>query len=106
MSLIGGDVTYLKAQGKKVPHIGWTSINNVSGRLLKGIDKDEYFYFVHSYGAKATNRADCSASASYGQEFDAVIERDNIYACQFHPEKSSSMGRKIISNFIDICYKK
>lgn len=103
LSLIKGGVTLLKAEGRKIPHIGWTSLSGVRGRLLEGIKDDEYFYFVHSYGAHATERSLVAATASYGESFDACIEKDNIFGCQFHPEKSSTMGRKIIENFLKIC---
>lgn len=103
LGLISGDVTLIKSDGRKIPHIGWTSLENVGGKLLSGTQNGEYFYFVHSYGAHAKDRSCVSATASYGESFDACIEKGNIFGCQFHPEKSSAAGRKIVSNFLKIC---
>ncbi len=103
LGLIKGKVTLINSGGRKIPHIGWTSLNNVKGKLLDGIKNDEYFYFVHSYGAHADDRSCVAATADYGESFDACIEKGNIFGCQFHPEKSSVMGRRIISNFLSLC---
>ncbi len=103
LSLIKGNVTKLDAPNLKIPNIGWTSLENVKGRLLDGIADEEYFYFVHSYGCHAKDKSVVGATATYGETFDAVIETQNIFACQFHPEKSSDMGLKIIKNFLTIC---
>ncbi len=103
LGLIKGKVTLIKAQGRKIPHIGWTSLSGVKGKLLDGIKNDEFFYFVHSYGAHATDRSCVAATAEYGESFDACIEKDNIFGCQFHPEKSSTMGLKIVGNFLKLC---
>lgn len=99
LGLIPGKVTKLETD-MKVPHIGWTSIENVKGRLLNGTKDGEYFYFVHSFAAHAANRSDVAATACYGQEYDACLERGNLFACQFHPEKSSDAGMKIIEKFL------
>ena len=103
LGLIKGDVTLIKAEGRKIPHIGWTSLDGVKGKILDGIESGEYFYFVHSYGAHATDRSVVAATAAYGESFDACIEKGNVFGCQFHPEKSSAKGRKIISNFLTLC---
>ena len=85
----------------KVPHIGWNSIDiNPSRKLMKGIPSDSYVYFVHSFYLEAANLCDVIATTEYGVKIHAAVERDNIMATQFHPEKSSDVGLKILSNFI------
>lgn len=85
----------------KVPHIGWNSIDiNPSSKLMKGIPSDSYVYFVHSFYLEAANLSDVIATTEYGVKIHAAVERDNIMATQFHPEKSSDVGLKILSNFI------
>ncbi len=87
----------------KIPHMGWNSINKAKeSRLLEGIEENSYVYFVHSYYLEAKNKSDVLATAEYGLRFDAAVERDNIFATQFHPEKSSDIGLKILKNFIEI----
>lgn len=94
LNVIEGSVTKLQTGGKKLPHIGWTSVENTRG-LLAGMD-GEFFYFVHSFGA---HTADCSAEATYGQTFAAAVERDNLCAVQFHPEKSGRAGLDVLKRF-------
>ena len=85
----------------KVPHIGWNSIDiNPSSKLMKGIPSDSYVYFVHSFYLEAANPSEVIATTEYGVKIHAAVERDNIMATQFHPEKSSDVGLKILSNFI------
>lgn len=87
----------------KVPQIGWNDIEiNPESRLLKGIGDKPYVYFVHSYYLKADRREDVAATTKYGVTIDAAVERGNIMATQFHPEKSSEAGLKILKNFISI----
>lgn len=106
LGLIEGSVDLLDAPGEKIPHIGWTSICNLNSPILNGIDENEYFYFVHSFGAHAVDKSVCGASGVYGgHEFDAVVSKNNIYGCQFHPEKSSKFGKKIIENFLELTKK-
>lgn len=103
LGLVGGGVELLKTDGLKLPHIAWTSIDvNPDSRLLKGIDSGEFFYFVHSYRAKAENRADIAAEAEYGERFTAAVEKGNIMATQFHPEKSGKAGLKVLANFVNL----
>ena len=87
----------------KIPHMGW---NNLSfpreGRLFSGIPADVYVYFVHSYYVKAQDPSVVKAQCEYGKVFDASIEKDNLFACQFHPEKSGRWGLKILENFLKI----
>lgn len=91
------------AEGLKIPHIGWNSLmlqNN--GRLFAGISDSTYVYFVHSYYLKASDEQIVKAAAEYGVRIHASVEQGNVFACQFHPEKSSAAGLKILENFIKI----
>lgn len=89
--------------GLKIPHIGWNSLSYPNkGRLFKGIPENSYVYFVHSYYLKAAEENIVTAVAEYGTEIHASVEKDNIFACQFHPEKSSEVGLTILNNFIGI----
>lgn len=86
----------------KTPQMGWNSIKiKKKSRLLEGIKDGEYFYFVHSYYAKPKENVTI-ATTRYGIEFPAVVEKNNIYATQFHPEKSGKAGLKILENFVKI----
>ncbi len=103
LKFVKGGVEKLDAGGLKLPHIAWTSIDVAEGgRLLRGIKSGEYFYFVHSYRAKAESKADEAATATYGETFTAAVEKDNVFATQFHPEKSGEAGLKILGNFLAI----
>lgn len=89
--------------GLKVPHIGWNSISiNKKSRLLAGIPDNSYVYFVHSYYLKARDPAIVAATTEYGVTMHAACERENVFATQFHPEKSGEVGLKILKNFISI----
>ena len=85
----------------KVPHMGWNRVHQTRPHALwQGIDEGERFYFVHSYHAQTVDRALVSGSASYGIEFDAALARDNLFAVQFHPEKSHRAGLRLLRNFL------
>ena len=89
-------------EGLKIPHIGWNALSYPKkGRLFRSIDENSYVYFVHSYYLEAKEDI-VTASCEYGTNIHASVEKDNIFACQFHPEKSSDIGLKIISNFLEI----
>lgn len=91
------------APNLKIPHIGWNSLHLMNnGRLFKNIDDDEYVYFVHSYYLKATDTSIVKAVTEYSTILDVSVEKDNIFACQFHPEKSGEVGLKILKNFAEI----
>lgn len=84
----------------KVPQIGWNSLSfPKKSRLFEGVNEGEYVYFVHSYYLVAGNEKDVAATAEYGVHIHAAVEHDNVFACQFHPEKSSKTGLKILKNF-------
>ena len=86
--------------GIKVPHIGWNSLDFPNkGRLFEGIDEGSFVYFVHSYYLEAADPSIVTATTEYGAHIHASVEKDNVFACQFHPEKSSTVGLKILENF-------
>ena len=90
-------------EGVKIPHMGWNSIGiNSSSRLLKGIEEGAYVYFVHSYYLQAAREADVSATTDYVVNIHAAAEHENIFATQFHPEKSGDIGLQILKNFIEL----
>mgnify|MGYP001617574447 CR=1 FL=1 len=90
--------------GLKVPHIGWNNLAiKKESSLFRGIKTDKDFYFVHSYQLHCANEADIIATTFYGEEITAAIEHENIFAVQFHPEKSQENGLKLLENFISIC---
>ena len=92
------------APGLKIPHMGWNSLHlQNNGRLFQGIPEQTYVYFVHSYYLKAGNIDDVAATTEYGTLIHAAVEHGSIFACQFHPEKSSEVGLHILKNFITIC---
>lgn len=89
----------------KLPHMGWNQVQVRNGsRLLEGIDPAAYFYFAHSYAAQphAPEHSEVQATCAYGGEFVAVVERKNIFAVQFHPEKSGGPGQRVLQNFLRI----
>ena len=87
-------------RGLKVPHIGWNSLKlQNQGRLFRGLEEEPYVYFVHSYYLKAAEPQIVKAVTEYGVRIDASVEQGNVFACQFHPEKSSRTGLAILKNF-------
>ena len=104
LDIIKGKVVSLKSLGcnERIPHIGWNSIKNrVDTILLDGISQNTDFYFVHSYVFKPDDDSHIVSTTNYGVDFCSVIKKDNIFGTQFHPEKSSFSGRKILQNFLD-----
>ena len=105
LSVIKGSIKKIPAKDSfKIPHMGWNNLNitDNNSRILKGIDSESYVYFVHSYYADACDKNDISATCDYTTTMDVVVERDNVFGCQFHPEKSSSTGLHILKNFLEI----
>lgn len=89
--------------GLKIPHMGWNSLNlKNGGRLFEGLPEHPYVYFVHSYYLKAEEPEIVKASTWYSTEIHASVEQGNVFACQFHPEKSSDIGLQILKNFASI----
>lgn len=102
--LLEGEILKIPAEeGLKIPHMGWNSLDVKQGaKLFKDIEKSPYVYFVHSYYLKAADENIVSASTEYSTHIHAAVEKDNIFACQFHPEKSSTIGLKMLSNFANL----
>lgn len=89
--------------GYRVPHIGWNSLQFPNkGCLFENLTENPYVYFVHSFYLKATDESIVTATADYGVKIHASVERGNLFACQFHPEKSSDVGMQILRNFIKV----
>ena len=90
-------------EGLKIPHIGWNSLElQNNGRLFEGMKEDPFVYFVHSYYLKAADEQIVKATCDYSTCIHASVEKDNVFACQFHPEKSSETGLTILKNFTQI----
>jgi imidazole glycerol-phosphate synthase subunit HisH len=103
LGLLAGPVERLEAPGLKVPHIGWAAVRwRRESRLTEGIESGTPFYFVHSF-APRPGSGDLLGSAEYGQRFACAAERDNVFGVQFHPEKSSAAGLRLLSNFAGVC---
>ena len=104
LGILPGQILRLpEEEGVKIPHIGWNSLKFPNkGRLFEGISEDAYVYFVHSYYLKAEDEGIVTASSEYGTLIHASVEKNNVFACQFHPEKSSQVGLTILKNFITI----
>jgi imidazole glycerol-phosphate synthase subunit HisH len=103
LGLIPGPVAELDADGLKVPHIGWSPVRwEKDSRLTEGIESETPFYFVHSF-APSPSDEDLLGSAAYGSRFACAAERDNVFGVQFHPEKSSAAGLRLLSNFAGVC---
>ena len=102
LGLLPGRILRIPDQeGLKIPHMGWNSLDVRAGAsLFKGIEEHPYVYFVHSYYLAAENEEDVTASTFYSTKIHASVEHGNIFACQFHPEKSSAVGLKILDNFV------
>lgn len=101
--LKGQIVRFPETAGYKIPHMGWNSLQVREGAaLFKGLSNNPYVYFVHSYYLAAKNKEQVCATAEYITTIDAAIAVDNLYACQFHPEKSGAVGLKILENFVTL----
>lgn len=103
LGILQGKVRRIPEKGIKVPHIGWNSLSFPNpGRLFAGIEEGAFVYFVHSYYLEAKDSKIVTATAEYGTCIHASVESGNVFACQFHPEKSSDTGLKILQNFVNI----
>jgi glutamine amidotransferase len=101
LGILKGEILRIPdCEGLKIPHIGWNSLKLINqGQLFKDIEEDAYVYFVHSYYLKAADETIVRATTDYSTLIHASVEKDNVFACQFHPEKSSTVGLKILQNF-------
>ena len=105
LGIVSGSVKKLPG-GLKVPHMGWNDIAFSSEhRILTGIPKNSFFYFVHSYYAKPTDPQAIAGTTNYGLTFCSIYARDNLVATQFHPEKSQTNGLLLLKNFFSLIYK-
>ena len=104
LGLLKGEILRIPdGPGLKIPHMGWNSLDlHGEGKLFRNVPQNAYMYFVHSYYLKASDRDIVKATAEYGVTIDASVEKDNIFACQFHPEKSSDMGMEILKSFMEL----
>ena len=104
LGILKGKIKRIPDHGElKIPHIGWNSLAFPNrGRLYEGIYEESYVYFVHSYYLDAEDKGIVVATTEYGTTIHASVEQGNVFACQFHPEKSSSVGLKILDNFLKI----
>ena len=104
LSLLKGKIVRIpEGEGLKIPHIGWNNLSYPNrGRLYKDIPEDSYVYFVHSYYLQAEESEIVRATTEYGVTIHASVEKGDVFACQFHPEKSSSVGMKILENFVTV----
>ena len=104
LGLLPGEILRIPdKEGIKIPHMGWNSVKiKENARIFKDVPQDSYVYFVHSYYLKAGREEDVAATTEYSTLIHAAVEHDNVFACQFHPEKSSEIGLKILKNFVEL----
>ena len=104
LGLLQGRVDRLTAPGLKIPHIGWNTVRwTRQSRLTAELPEECSFYFVHSFAPVVTGEEDLLGTATYGEPFACAVEREPLYGVQFHPEKSSTHGLKLLENFAGIC---
>lgn len=104
LGILPGEILKIPAkEGLKIPHMGWNSLHlEHKGRLFQNVPEQSYVYFVHSYYLKAGEEEIVKASTEYGVHIHASVEKGNVFACQFHPEKSSDVGLRILKNFVEL----
>ena len=104
LGILEGEVCKIpECEGLKIPHMGWNSLSlQNKGRLFQGLQDNSYVYFVHSYYLKAKDENIVKATTEYSTRIHASVEKGNVFACQFHPEKSSDVGLKILKNFVEL----
>ncbi|MCI8783598.1 imidazole glycerol phosphate synthase subunit HisH [Lachnospiraceae bacterium 48-21] len=104
LGVLKGEILRIpETPGLKIPHMGWNSLEfQNDGRLFRKLPKESYVYFVHSYYLKAADESIVTAVTEYGTKIHASVEQGNVFACQFHPEKSSDVGIQILKNFVSL----
>jgi glutamine amidotransferase len=104
LGLVSGEVTELEAPGLKLPHIGWEPVRwEQPSELTEGLPTETPFYFVHSFGVRPSDNGDVLGTAEWGERFVCAVEHPPLYGVQFHPEKSSAAGLRLLANFTEIC---
>jgi imidazole glycerol-phosphate synthase subunit HisH len=104
LGLLQGEVTALNAPGLKVPHMGWEPVTwTRESAVIKGLPEATPFYFVHSFAPRPASQDDVLGTAEWGERFACVVERGSACGVQFHPEKSSAAGLRLLSNFAGVC---
>jgi glutamine amidotransferase len=107
LGLLRGDVRPLAAGGRRVPHIGWNVVRfERASRLTAALPQDVAFYHVHSYVAHPADAEDVLGNAEYGERFASAVARENVYGVQFHPEKSSLLGLRLLASFSAACHER
>ena len=105
LGIMDGEVIVLP-DSMKVPHMGWNDLEiKKPGKILEGVENGSWVYFVHSYRVKPVSNDIITAESDYGIKVPAVVEYENFFGTQFHPEKSSSVGKIMLKNFLDVCKK-
>lgn len=104
LGILKGEICRIPdGENLKIPHMGWNSLHfQNEGRLFSGLEQESYVYFVHSYYLKAEDKSIVKATTEYGVHIHASVEKGNVFACQFHPEKSSDVGLRILKNFVEL----
>ena len=102
LGIFKGKVKKISAKNLKIPHMGWNSVEMTNSKLFADVKKNSYFYFVHSYHAAPFEKNFIIATTDYEEKITAAVESENIFATQFHPEKSGDVGLKILKNFVEL----
>ena len=102
LKIFGGRVKKIRAGDLKIPHMGWNCVTFGGSKLFAGLSGAPYFYFVHSYHALPEDKKIIAATTDYGEKITAAVEFENIFATQFHPEKSGDVGLQVLKNFVEL----
>ncbi len=102
LKIFDGQVKRIQAGDLKIPHMGWNSIKFSDSKLFAGLSGTPYFYFLHSYHAVPDDKKIIAATTTYGEKVTAALEFENIFATQFHPEKSGDVGLQVLKNFVEL----
>jgi glutamine amidotransferase len=104
LGLLAGEVTRLRSDGLRIPHIGWNEVSfERPCPLTTGLGATRSFYHVHSFAARPRDPSDLLGTTTYGEQFVTIVARDNVLGVQFHPEKSSAAGLSLLGNFVNVC---